>query len=180
MKNLGLIGIFSLFLFACSEEKIIEQTEPKWTPETSSDMHSVFADEENDEIDHFLKHRPDWRTTKTGTGLRVFVYSKSENTDTARVGDQVLVDFNIELLDGTECYNSTEKGPEAFVVEKTDLESGLHEGMQFLCTGDRAKFILPSHLAHGLIGDSEKIPPLTPVIYDIHCLEIMHQNKTNE
>jgi len=180
MKKLSFIAGLSLFLFACSEEKVIEQADPQWTPETSSDMHAVFADEEDEEIENFLKHRPDWRTIKTGTGLRVFVYSKSENSDTAKVGDQVLVDFNIELLDGTECYNSSEKGPEAFVVEKTDLESGLHEGMQFMCTGDKAKFILPSHLAHGLIGDSDKIPPLTPVIYDIHCLEIAHQNEMNE
>lgn len=179
MKHLFL-SISLVALFSCEEEKVIEQENPNWTPETSSTMHAVFAEEEDQEIENFLGHRPDWKVTKTGTGLRVFVYSRSGNSDTARVGDQVLVDFNIELLDGTECYNSGEKGPEAFIVEKSDLESGLHEGMQHMCTGDKAKFILPSHLAHGLIGDSDKIPPLTPVIYDIHCLEIAHQIQTHE
>jgi len=84
----------------------------------------------------------------------------------------VTVDFEITLLDGSLCYSSQENGPESFIVEKADVESGLHEAMQLMCTGDRAKFILPSRMAHGLIGDEEKIPPLAPVVYDIHLLKI--------
>jgi FKBP-type peptidyl-prolyl cis-trans isomerase len=38
--------------------------------------------------------------------------------------------------------------------------------------GDKAKFILPSHLAHGIMGDNDKIPPLTPVVYNIELLSI--------
>ena len=108
------------------------------------------------------------------SGLRSFIYYKSELNDTARVGDAVLVDFSVELLDGTICYTSEKEGPESFIVEKADIESGLHEAMQQMCTGDKGKFILPSFMAHGLIGDEDKIPPLTPVIYDIHLIEIDH------
>ena len=81
-------------------------------------------------------------------------------------------------MDGTQCYSSKSNGPERFVVEKTDIESGLHEALKFMCTDDKAKFILPSHLAHGLIGDSDQIPPLVPIIYDIHLLKIKtkHEN----
>ena len=143
-----------------------------WTKDNSSDMNQVFAEEENDEIDFFLETHQDWKMTKTGTGLRHFVYHKSGSTDTAKYEDVVTVDFEISLLDGTICYTSEENGPEEFMVEKTDIESGLHEGIKFMCKGDRAKFILPSHMAHGLIGDEDKIPPLTPVIYDIELLEI--------
>lgn len=164
-----------LFLFAgCSaepEEQVVKP-EPEWTQENSSDMNSIFAEEEDEEIELFLKRHHDWNMTKTGTGLRYFIYSKSENNDTAKVDDVVTVDFEITLLDGTICYSSTENGPESFMVEKADIESGLHEGMQYMCTGDRAKFILPSHMAHGLIGDEEKIPPLTAVVYDIHLIKI--------
>lgn len=159
-------------LFACSEEEIPVQQDPEWTKEQSIEMNSTFASEENEEIDLFLKRHQDWQMTKTGTGLRYMVYQKSEATDSAKVGDLVTVDFDISLLDGTECYSSAENGPEAFVVEKTDIESGLHEGIKYMCVGDRAKFILMSHMAHGLIGDSDKIPPLSPVIYDIHLIKI--------
>lgn len=98
----------------------------------------------------------------------LFYLPKSELNDTAHVGDLVTVDFEISLLDGTICYSSSENGPESFIVEKADIESGLHEAMQLMCTGDRAKFILPSHMAHGLIGDEEKFHryPLLSMIYN--------------
>lgn len=175
--KLTLTFVLSIYLIAsCTERKVqeLEQT-PNWTQDESINMNATFAEEEDQEIENFLSHRPDWKMTKTGTGLRYFIYEKSENNDTARVDDQVLVDFTIELLDGTICYTSEENGPEGFVVEKADIEAGLHEGVQQMCTGDKAKFILPSHMAHGLIGDEDKIPPLSAVIYDIHLLEIAHQ-----
>jgi FKBP-type peptidyl-prolyl cis-trans isomerase len=110
--------------------------------------------------------------TQTGTGLHYMVYSKSESQDTAKVGDVVTVDFEISLLNGQICYTSEIKGPESFMVEKSDIESGLHEGIQYMCPGDRAKFIIPSLAAHGLVGDTDKIPPLTTVIYDIELIRI--------
>lgn len=166
----------TILLASCTEKKVqeLDQT-PNWTQDESINMNATFAEEEDQEIENFLSHRPDWKMTKTGTGLRYFIYEKSENNDTARVDDQVLVDFTIELLDGTVCYTSQENGPEGFTVEKADIEAGLHEGVQQMCTGDRAKFILPSHMAHGLIGDEDKIPPLSAVIYDILLIEIAHQ-----
>jgi len=155
-----------------AEEQIIPQKDPEWSQENSSDMNQVFNAEEEDEIDLYVKRHSDWTVTETGTGLRHFIYFKSEMNDTAKVGDLVTVDFEISLLDGSVCYSSSENGPESFIVEHADIESGLHEAMQLLCTGDKAKFILPSRMAHGLIGDEEKIPPLTTVIYDIHLIKI--------
>lgn len=149
-----------------------------WTPEVSSGMNSTFAEEEDEEIDLYLERYPDWNMTKTGTGLRYMVYQSSEEGDSAHVGDIVTVTFEISLLDGTICYNSQEKGAESFMVEKTDIESGLHEGIKFMKNGDKAKFILPSHMAHGLIGDQDKIPPLSPVIYDIHLINV-ENNETH-
>lgn len=171
MKNL--LSIFCLLLLACQNEapEMIVNN-PNWTKDESIDMNSQFSMEENEEIDLFLSTHLDWQMTQTGTGLRYMIYSKSEATDTARVGDMVLVDFEISLLSGEVCYSSSKKGPESFIVEKSDIESGLHEGIKLMCTGDRAKLILPSHLAHGLVGDTEKIPPLSPVIYDITLLKI--------
>ncbi|MCB9222789.1 MAG: FKBP-type peptidyl-prolyl cis-trans isomerase [Crocinitomicaceae bacterium] len=175
MKRLVFLGIIIVSVVGCTDHPDqLPVQQPNWTQEESINMNSTFAAEEDAEIEDFLSHRPDWKMTKTGTGLRYFVYNRSEHSDTARVGDLVTVDFEISLLDGTICYTSQDKGPESFIVEKTDIESGLHEGMKYLCTGDKALFILPSHMAHGLIGDTEKIPPLTPAIYDIQLLKIDH------
>ncbi len=168
-----------LAIVSCTEEvEPIEVPKPEWTKEESIKMQSTFSSEEEDEINSFLKRRPDWKMTKTGTGLRYFIYEKSDLTDTVQIYDEVIVDFSIELLDGSKCYSSDSTGAESFMVEKTDIESGLHEAMKFMCTGDKALFILPSHLAHGLIGDSDKIPPMVPIIYNIHLVKInsSHEN----
>jgi gliding motility-associated peptidyl-prolyl isomerase len=177
MKSLLILPLFCLLFIGCKEapEQTIIQ-DPNWTKEESINMHTTFAAEEDEEIESFLSRRPDWRMTKTGTGLRYFIYEKSENNDTARVGDEVLINFNISLLNGDICYTSEKNGAESFIVEKADIESGLHEAFQLMCSGDKAKFILPSHMAHGMIGDEDKIPPLTPVIYDIDLIEIAKPN----
>jgi len=177
MKSLsyGLI-LISLVSIACKEDKNVKPTH-NWTKQQSIQMNSGFSEEEEDAINAYLKRRPDWKMTKTGTGLRYFIYNKSESKDSVFVGDQVVVSFSISLLDGTECYNSSKKGPETFVVDKTDIESGLHEAIKYLKLGDKARLILPSHLAHGLIGDQDKIPPLETVVYDIHLLNIISKDE---
>ncbi len=48
----------------------------------------------------------------------------------------------------------------------------MKQGILFLKTGDRVKFILPSHLAFGLAGDGDKIPAKAALVYDIELLEL--------
>lgn len=168
----GIIGI-CVFLLACGEDEgEMILNDPNWTKDESIEMNAQFSEDEKAEIELFLSTHQDWKMTETGTGLRYMVYQKSEATDSVRVGDVVTVDFEISLLSGEICYTSEKNGPESFMVEKSDIESGLHEGVQYLTTGDKAKFIIPSHAAHGLIGDTDKIPPLSPVIYDIELSKI--------
>jgi FKBP-type peptidyl-prolyl cis-trans isomerase len=52
------------------------------------------------------------------------------------------------------------------------VESGLEEGILLLREGDKAKFILPPHLAHGLLGDDNKIPARSIIVYDLELLSL--------
>jgi FKBP-type peptidyl-prolyl cis-trans isomerase len=79
------------------------------------------------------------------------------------------MDYKIGLLDGTECYNSRFEGRKTFEVAGSgDSESGLHKGLQYLKRGDKALLLIPSPLAHGLLGDFKKIPPQMPIVYDLY------------
>lgn len=168
-----LLPALILVVVACKNDNPkMEVANPNWSKDESIKMNSEFAAEEDNEIDVFLMTRPDWKMKETGTGLRYMIYKNGMGTDSAKVGDAVTVDFEITLLSGEICYSSKENGAETFLVEKSDIESGLHEGIKYLTVGDRAKFIIPSRAAHGLIGDTDKIPPLSPVIYDIELLKI--------
>lgn len=52
------------------------------------------------------------------------------------------------------------------------MEAGLEEGILMLRTGDKARFILPPHLAYGLFGDEEKILPRSTIVYEVKVIEI--------
>ena len=109
--------------------------------------------------------------TKTETGLRYMIYKTNSNVNKALPGHKVKVALIIKLLDGSTCYTSIEE-PEVFTVDKSDIESGLNEAVKLMSVGEKAKLILPSHLALGLVGDQDKIPPLAILYIDVELLEI--------
>ena len=37
--------------------------------------------------------------------------------------------------------------------------------------GDKARFVIPSHLAYGMQGDGNKIPGNSPLYYDVTLLK---------
>lgn len=164
MKN---ISFFLLIIFFSCQQQEEKKEEVYWDDQMSSDMNKVFAEEEHQRIESFLVRRPDWNMTTTESGLRYMIYEKVDSGYLAQAGLIAEVTFTISLLDGTVCYTSDGE-TESFLIEKDDVESGLHEGIKYMKVGEKAKFILPSHLAHGLIGDREKIPMLSALIYDLH------------
>ena len=42
---------------------------------------------------------------------------------------------------------------------------------KLMAEGDRFMVIIPSHLAHGLVGDQDKIPPLSTLLVDVTLAE---------
>ncbi|MCE9538663.1 MAG: FKBP-type peptidyl-prolyl cis-trans isomerase, partial [Bacteroidetes bacterium] len=130
----------------------------------------MYVRQESDEINNYVKHKG-WKMTTTGTGLRYMITNKG-NGAAAEVGKYAKVNYKISLLDGTLCYSSDSTGAKVFLIGRDNVETGLHEGIQLLHVGDKAMFILPSHLAHGLMGDDSKIPPKASVIYDIELLSV--------
>lgn len=90
-------------------------------------------------------------------------------------GDVAEIEYRITLLSGEECYKTEDDEYEQFVVDNSEIESGVQEGIKLLSPGDRARLIIPSHLAHGVSGDLDKIPPLTTLVFDIHLLGIVRK-----
>lgn len=122
------------------------------------------------QINNFIS-RKNLTMSKTGTGLR---YNISGNGigDFPIKGQRVRVAYKISLLNGTLCYQSDPKDSYEFKVDEDNVESGLHEGIKLMKKGEHAQFILPSHLAHGLTGDQNKIPPASPLLYEIELIDI--------
>ena len=100
------------------------------------------------------------------------MYQPSVKGDSIHEGDIVTMNYTVSLMDGTECYSSKESGPKEFMVGQDDLESGIHKGVQLIKTGDHCLFMIPSHMAHGLLGDYKKIPPQSPIVYDVEIRSV--------
>jgi FKBP-type peptidyl-prolyl cis-trans isomerase len=82
----------------------------------------------------------------------------------------VIMEYRCSLLDGTECYSSARNGPKRVTIGKSSIESGLDQGLRLLGRGGEAVFIIPSFLAHGLIGDGAAIPGMSVIVYEVKVL----------
>jgi FKBP-type peptidyl-prolyl cis-trans isomerase len=172
---LSALTITSL-LFACGNKTEIN-TPPADVPDRVSNIsepsirtNKTISKEERDEIERYVKRR-NWDMIETGTGLRYNIYEKG-NEKNIQTGTKVVVDYTATLMDGTVCYDTRKEDPVLVVVDKDQTISGLHEALKYLHENDKAMIIIPSHLAYGVTGDNNKVPPLTTLIYDVEILEV--------
>lgn len=170
--NKYLYLFFSILLIACNEEK--PKQEAILVKENYAEplikVNKKLIEKESRDIDNWLK-RHQINAENTGTGLR-FAILKRGNGNRAKLGQLATIDYKLSLLDGTLCYDSKKSGPETFLIGQDHVESGLHEGIQKMHVGDKCLLIMPPHLAHGLLGDDKKIPPLSCIIYEVDLLQI--------
>ena len=160
-------------LYACTGRHSSEQGTNKDAPSIEESLivankHAVKA--ENEQIDRFVE-RYHWTMEKTGSGLRYNIYENGTG-EKAQTGKIATLKFEVRLISGDLIYSSEEDGLKEFLIGRGGVESGLEEGILLLRVGDRAKFIIPSHLGFGLLGDQDKVPPKSTLIYDIELLSL--------
>jgi FKBP-type peptidyl-prolyl cis-trans isomerase len=141
--------------------------------ETYINVNRSLVKKEQQQIEKYVK-RNNLDMRKTGTGLWYRI-DKSGTGDSIRKGQVITLDYKVKLLDGTVCYDSEKLGPKKFLVGQGGVESGLEEGVLLLRNGSSARFIMPPHLAHGLIGDDNKIPARAIILYDIEIVDVEKQ-----
>lgn len=125
--------------------------------------------QEAEYIDDYVERRG-FPMKKTGTGLRYYVM-KQGDTVAINKGDIVTLEYATRLLTGDVVYSSKENGPKVFQVGKGGVEAGLEEVILLLHVNDVAEVVIPSHLAFGLLGDGDKIPPRATLIYNLKVVE---------
>lgn len=165
-----IISIF--FILSCNEQVRQEKKEmdPDLLEEPLIKANKQAVNTEDEQIDAYIR-RHNWSMTKTGSGLRYAIYKQGSGLK-AEFGKIAVMNYSVELISGEKIYSSEKNGPKEFTIGKGGVESGLEEGILLLRVGDRAKFIIPSHLGFGLIGDQDKVPPKSTLIYDIELTQL--------
>lgn len=116
----------------------------------------------------------DMHTTETGLWYAISEEGAGINIVAGKV---VSLEYSIWLLDGTLCYSSAKDGQKVFLVGQGGVESGLEEGVLLLKKGSKATFIMPPHLAHGLIGDDDRIPSRAILRYEVEVIDVKNKNE---
>jgi FKBP-type peptidyl-prolyl cis-trans isomerase FkpA len=172
MRFFVILLIFTL-LSACKDTSSPGDTpafDRKKAKESLEKANRVLVHAEEENINDFVK-RYGWDVEKTGSGLRYMIYKAGDGPKVEK-GINVSLAYDLRFLTGDIVYSSTEDGLLTFQAGRGGVPSGLEEGILLLHKGDRAKFILPSHLAFGLLGDNKRIPPRAVLVYDVEVLNL--------
>jgi len=109
---------------------------------------------------------------KTDSGLRYQFLQKGEGKQ-AEKGKGVSVHYKGQLVDGTVFDSSYQrKQPIDFTLGVGQVIPGWDEGIQLLKVGDKARFVIPSHLAYGSQGAGNAIPPNAVLIFDVELMDV--------
>lgn len=109
---------------------------------------------------------------KTDSGLRYQIIQKGSGAK-ATQGKNISVHYKGQLADGRVFDSSYErKQPIDFTVGVGQVIKGWDEGLQLLQVGDKARLVIPSHLAYGSQGAGGVIPPNATLIFDVELMDV--------
>ncbi|MFL9837421.1 peptidylprolyl isomerase [Flavobacterium sp. ST-75] len=109
---------------------------------------------------------------KTESGLRYKIIQKG-NGKQAEKGKTVSVHYT-GALDNGQVFDSSykRKEPISFPLGMGHVISGWDEGIALLQVGDKARFVIPSHLGYGSRGAGGVIPADATLVFDVELMDV--------
>lgn len=174
--NILSIIVFVVMMFSCrnsSNNEKGKQNDKESVSESLIEINKELLSQESALIDEYVK-KNNLDVVKTGTGLRYQIFESGDG-DYINKGDVVALKYDIRLLNGDLLYSSDNEGYKTFRVGRGGVESGLEEAILKLKKNSVSILIIPSHLAHGLIGDGNKIPPKAVLVYKLKVVDVVKE-----
>lgn len=167
MKKTKLLYLLPMALLACRSKEV---KKPTPTQEEVLEINRLSVRKEKIRIEQYAE-RMNWPVKSTGSGLYYHIYEHGSG-DSVTTGSKITARIVVSLLSGDTCYNWQKDGEKSFTVDYDHNESGLHEAVKLMRAGDKAKLILPQHLAFGVAGDFKCIPSNSSVVYDFQLIAV--------
>ncbi len=118
----------------------------------------------------FDQNRTKGGIKETESGLQYEVV-KAGNGKSPGPNDQVTVHYTGKLLDGTVFDSSVQSGkPATFGVSQ--VIPGWTEALQLMKEGDKFILYIPDNLAYGERGAGGRIPPYSPLIFEVELIKV--------
>jgi FKBP-type peptidyl-prolyl cis-trans isomerase len=174
IKYFLFLSLVAILLSCKPADKSPKTDNKEWSNGHSVSYHKEVNEREQLSISLYLEQHPELKKLikTTETGLRYAIISTNEKGNYGNPGQTASLILNVSLLDGTPCYKTEEAYYDECPIDRNDRESGLNEVLKLMRVGETAKLILPNHLAHGMIGDLENIPPLAILLVTVELKEL--------
>ena len=156
---------FALALSACAERPAVEDSSIDIDP---VERQKMYLAQERAQLESYIQSHELEGIERNGYGMYELSVAQGEGAF-ASFGDAIIYSATVYLLDdsGVGQYTDTVE------LGRSEMEIGLHESFKGMQEGEKKLVLIPSFLARGLAGDLDKVPPQSPLRYDIRLLKIL-------
>jgi FKBP-type peptidyl-prolyl cis-trans isomerase len=164
MKKLFFIAILSIVgLASCN--KFLEDSTTK-----------VAKENEQQILDYISKTNLKAQPSSTGSGVYYVVTKSNPSGRNVAAGDEVSLNFKMNLLDGTLVDSSFNSKTASFIFGATNAITGFLEGVFLLKEGESGTFLLPSSSAWGT-SPNGVVPANACIRIDIKILKLRSEDQ---
>lgn len=135
-----------------------------------SNILSIMAFGQTD-LSQFLKEN-NIKARETEDGIHYILQQKGVGVYPQK-GDYVMVRFKASLLNGVVFDQSDEDEPFIFQVGNREVIRGFDKAVQLLKAGGKGIFYIPPQLGYREQGVRDRVPPNSPLKYEIELVQIM-------
>lgn len=180
VKNILILAFICVVILGCNNTNSNTEQKPlpysvvkKEHEKELLEWNKEIIEIDNTVIDKFIERRK-WKMQISGTGLYYQIYHNGEGE---KAEDDKIAEFSYTtmMLNGQILYSSQDLGNRFMHLGHNQEESGLNEGLMMMRVGDKARFILPPHLAFGVPGDGYLVPPYTILVYDVELISLKNK-----
>jgi len=127
----------------------------------------MYLAQERQLIERYIESHQLEGIERNGFGMYELQMSEGDGR-VASMEDEVVYSATVYLMDdsGVGQYVDT------IALGRSQIELGLHTAIEGMKEGEKKLVLIPSFLAKGLAGDLDKVPPQSPLRYDIRLIRV--------
>ncbi|MCQ2297163.1 MAG: FKBP-type peptidyl-prolyl cis-trans isomerase [Bacteroidales bacterium] len=164
IKSILFTTALAALMAACGEPPVVDVQQQQGDPlkENMINANKYFASSEENEIDSYIGRRG-WKMQKLNNGTRLWEYQKGNGKELQNE-ECVNVEYRLETLTGKVLY---EKAEDMVIMGRGQAIAGLETALKSLTHGSKAKVIIPSAMAYGVVGDGDQISTRMVLVLDL-------------
>jgi len=132
------------------------------------ELNRLLAESEQQQILQFIKEKG-WEMELSPIGFWYEIHEKGTGKPFVK-NDFGHIEYSLSMLNGTICAKNA-----ALIVKKGAGEEprGIDEALGMLRAGGSGRFVIPSNLAYGILGDDQRcVTSHAAIVYEVKVIEV--------